>query len=66
MIRVMIVDDHDLISNAIAALLSDVPNITVIAKATTGEEAILLANQCKPNVILMDIQLPGISGIAAT
>ncbi len=66
MIRVMIVDDHDLISNAIAALLSDVPNITVIAKATTGEEAVLLAKQHNPHVILMDIQLPGISGIAAT
>lgn len=65
MITIMIVDDHDLISNAIAALLSDAPDMTVIAKAKTGEEAILLAKQHKPNVILMDIQLPGISGIAA-
>lgn len=66
MITVMIVDDHDLICNAITALLSDVPDIEVITKAKTGEEAVLLAKQHKPNVILMDIQMPGISGIAAT
>jgi two-component system invasion response regulator UvrY len=66
MIRVMIVDDQDLISSAITALLSDAPNIEVVAEARTGEEAILLAKQHKPNVILMDIRMPGISGIAAT
>ena len=66
MIKVMIVDDHDLIRSAITALLSDVPNIEVIAKASTGEEAILLAKQHKPNVVLMDIRMPGISGIFAT
>ncbi len=66
MIRVMIADDHDLISDAITALLSDAPNIEVIASARTGEEAILLAKQHKPNVILMDILMPGIGGIFAT
>jgi two-component system invasion response regulator UvrY len=66
MIRVMVVDDQDLISSAITALLSDAPNIDVVAEARTGEEAILLAKQHKPNVILMDIRMPGISGIAAT
>lgn len=66
MISVMIVDDHDLINSALTALLSDVPNIEVIAKASSGEEAILLAKQHKPNVILMDIRMPGISGITAT
>src|SRR5580704_14471640 len=66
MIQVMIVDDHDLISNAITALLSDVPNIEVIAKSSSGEEAIILAKQHKPNVILMDILMPGIGGIFAT
>ncbi|HEV2524140.1 MAG TPA: response regulator transcription factor [Gammaproteobacteria bacterium] len=66
MIRVMIVDDQDLVSSAITALLSDTPNIEVIAKASSGEEAILLAKQHKPNVILMDIRMPGISGIFAT
>ena len=66
MIRVMAVDDHDLIRSAITALLSDVPNIAVIASARTGEEAILLAKQHKPHVILMDIRMPGLGGIFAT
>ncbi|HEV2524579.1 MAG TPA: response regulator [Gammaproteobacteria bacterium] len=66
MIKIMIVDDHNLIRNGIALLLSDQPNIEVIATAKTGEEAILLAKKHKPNVILMDIRMPGIGGIAAT
>jgi two-component system invasion response regulator UvrY len=66
MIKVMVVDDHELIRSGIAALLSDLPNIEVIATAGSGEEAILLAKQHKPNVILMDVRMPGIGGIAAT
>ena len=66
MIKVMIVDDHNLIRDGIAALLLGLPNIEVIAKASTGEEAILLAKKHNPNVILMDIRMPGIGGIAAT
>lgn len=66
MIKIIIVDDHNLIRNGITALLSDLPNIEVIATASTGEEAILLAKKHKPNVILMDIRMPGIGGIAAT
>jgi len=63
----MVVDDHNLIiRSAITALLSDVLNIEVVAQARTGEEAIVLAKEHKPNVILMDIQMPGISGILAT
>lgn len=62
----MIVDDHNLICDAITALLSDIPEIEVIAKAKTGEDAIRLAKQHKPHVIFMDIQMPGISGILAT
>jgi len=66
MIKVMVVDDHELIRSGIRALLSDLPNIEVIATAASGEEAILLAKQQKPNVILMDVRMPGIGGIAAT
>ncbi|HEV2523665.1 MAG TPA: response regulator [Gammaproteobacteria bacterium] len=66
MIKVMVVDDHELIRSGIRALLSDLPNIEVIATAGSGEEAILLAKQQKPNVILMDVRMPGIGGIAAT
>jgi len=66
MIKVMVIDDHELIRSGITALLSDLPNIEVIATAGSGEEAILLAKQHKPNVILMDVRMPGIGGIAAT
>jgi two-component system invasion response regulator UvrY len=66
MITVMIVNDDKLIGNGVTALLSDLPNIEVIAKTNSGEEAILLAKKLKPNVILMDIRMPGIGGIAAT
>ncbi|HXH55094.1 MAG TPA: response regulator [Gammaproteobacteria bacterium] len=66
MIKVIVVDDHELIRSGIAALLSDLPNIEVVATASSGEEAILLAKQQKPNVILMDVRMPGIGGIAAT
>ncbi len=62
----MVVDDHELIRSGIAALLSDLSNIQVIAIATSGEEAILLAKRQKPDVIFMDIRMPGISGVAAT
>jgi CheY-like chemotaxis protein len=60
-----VVDDHHLIRDGIAALLSDMPNIQVAAFASTGEKAILLAKKHKPNVILMDIQMSAIGGIAA-
>lgn len=59
-------DDHNLILDGIASLLLGLPNIEVIAKASTGEEAILLTKKYNPNVILMDIRMPGIGGIAAT
>lgn len=61
----MIVDDHPLVSRGIAALLSGVPDIEITAFASTGEEAILLAKKHKPDIILMDIRMPGIGGIAA-
>ena len=66
MIKVMVVDDHELIRSGIAALLSDLPNIQVIATAGSGEEAILFVKQQQPHVILMDVRMPGIGGIAAT
>lgn len=65
MINVMIVDDHDLVRLGIQRLLKDVRGIEVVAEAVTGEDAVAMARQLQPNVILMDINMPGMGGIEA-
>lgn len=66
MIDVLIVDDHDLVRYGISRLLEDMPNIRVAGEAATGEEAIRLARKLKPDVILMDVLMPGVGGLEAT
>jgi DNA-binding NarL/FixJ family response regulator len=65
-IRVLIADDHPMVRGGVRALLSSVPETTVIGEATDGAEAISQALKLKPNVILMDLHMPGINGIEAT
>jgi DNA-binding NarL/FixJ family response regulator len=65
-IRIRIADDHPLFRDGMHGLLDSVPNIEVIGEATTGEEVITLAATLKPDVILMDIRMPGMNGIQAT
>lgn len=65
-LRVLIADDHPLFRNGMRALLAADPDTEVVAEATTGEEAIELAASLQPDVILMDVQMPGMSGIEAT
>src|ERR1044072_5894011 len=64
-IRVMIVDDHPLLREGVAAVLQDQPDITVIGEATRGGEAIELFRQHRPDVTLMDLRMPDMSGIEA-
>lgn len=66
MITVMIVDDHDLVRAGIRSLLSGVSGIKVIAEAASGEDAIKIAKEKRPQVILMDVKMPGIGGLEAT
>lgn len=67
MINVLLVDDHVLIRKGIALLLGNCPDITVVGEASGGEEAIQLAYQTEPHVILMDISIPnGLDGVTAT
>jgi two-component system invasion response regulator UvrY len=66
MIDVMLVDDHDLVRKGIRRLLDDTHGIRVIAEATDGEQAISQVRKQKPDVILMDISMPGIGGLEAT
>jgi two-component system invasion response regulator UvrY len=65
-IKVLLVDDHDLVRLGIRRLLSDVKDIEVIGEAKSGEEAITMTKQLKPDVILMDVKMPGIGGLEAT
>jgi two-component system invasion response regulator UvrY len=66
MINVMLVDDHGLVRDGIKRLLNDVDGITVVAEAETGEQAIRQVRHSPPDVILMDISMPGIGGLEAT
>jgi two-component system invasion response regulator UvrY len=66
MINVMLVDDHGLVRTGIKRLLKDVSGIEVVAEAESGEQAIRQVRKEKPDVILMDISMPGIGGLEAT
>ncbi|HEX6484726.1 MAG TPA: protein kinase [Ktedonobacteraceae bacterium] len=64
--RILIADDHPLFRNGMRTLLSSVPDMEVIGVATNGDETVTMASELQPHVILMDLQMPGISGIEAT
>jgi DNA-binding NarL/FixJ family response regulator len=66
MIRVLIVDDHRLIRIGLAKLLADAKGIALVGEADCGERALSLVREVKPNVILMDLRMPGIGGLEAT
>jgi two-component system, NarL family, invasion response regulator UvrY len=66
LITVLIVDDHSLIRDGIKRMLNDVPGIKVVGEAENGRVAITLAKQLRPDVILMDIQMPEVDGMVAT
>lgn len=66
MIRVLIVDDHVLVRTGIERILADAEGIEVIGQAVDGEEAIRLTRELSPNVVLMDVKMPGIGGVEAT
>jgi DNA-binding NarL/FixJ family response regulator len=65
-IRVLVVDDHPLFREGVVSLLERVRDVELVGEAGTGEEAIRLAVELSPEVILMDLQMPGIGGIEAT
>lgn len=65
-IRILIADDHALFREGLGALFLSVPDTEVVGEAATGEEAVARAADLQPDVVLMDIQMPGINGIEAT
>ena len=66
MIRLLIADDHPVVRAGLAGLLSDEPGFDVVAEASDGDEAVRLANATQPDVVLMDLRMPGVDGVAAT
>ena len=66
MIKVLIVDDHDLIRAGIRHMLADADGIEVIGEADSGEQGIEMVRELSPDVVLMDLQMPGIGGLEAT
>lgn len=65
-IRVLLVDDHALVRAGVHRILDDVADIQVVAEAGTGEQALELAKQHNPAVVVMDANMPGIGGLEAT
>ena len=65
-VRVLIADDHPLFRDGLAALLRASPGTELVGAAVTGTEAVELARQLQPDVVLMDLRLPGLNGIEAT
>ena len=66
MIRVLIVDDHAIVRKGIRALLSESGGFEIVAEASDGQEALLAVAATQPDVILMDLLMPGMDGIEAT
>lgn len=65
-IRVLIADDHPLFRDGLRVMLEAADGFEVVGEATTGEEAVALAASLRPDVVLMDIAMPGVNGIEAT
>jgi len=66
MTRVLIVDDHPVFRDGLAGLLATLPEVEIVGMAGTAEEALAAVSQAAPDVVLMDINLPGASGVEAT
>src|SRR5499427_2152996 len=65
-ISVLLVDDHGLVRKGFRRMLEDDPAIRVVGEATNGQEAIRMAQELRPRVIVMDMAMPGLDGVQAT
>lgn len=65
MITIVLIDDHDLVRIGIKKMLQDIQGIKVVGEARNGEEGLKIIREHKPNVILMDVKMPGIGGLEA-
>lgn len=65
-LQVLLADDHPMFREGLAAVLSTDPRIEIVAEASTGEAAVALASSHQPDVVVMDVNMPGLDGIEAT
>ncbi|MGH2353507.1 MAG: response regulator [Chloroflexota bacterium] len=65
-VQILVADDHHLVIEGVRAVLSTDPRLQVVGEARTGQEAVGCAQRLRPDVVLMDVRMPGMDGIAAT
>lgn len=65
-VNILIVDDHDLMRMGLSRILQDVEGFSVVGQAKSGEEALRMSRELTPDIILMDVKMPGIGGVEAT
>ncbi|MBD3584428.1 UvrY/SirA/GacA family response regulator transcription factor [Salinimonas sp. HHU 13199] len=66
MIKIILVDDHELVRTGIRRILDDVKDFSVVSEASSGEDAVALCRRNAPDVVLMDVNMPGMGGLEAT
>ncbi|MBM3838136.1 MAG: response regulator transcription factor [Verrucomicrobia bacterium] len=65
-IRILIVDDHWVVRTGLRSMIDSQPDMAVVAEATNGQEAVQLFREHRPDIVLMDLRMPGLSGVEAT
>src|SRR5947209_4556713 len=65
-LRVLVVDDHAVYRRGMRTLLTTIPGIEIVGEASTGHDAVTLAGELRPDVAIMDLNMPGLTGIEAT
>ncbi|MBY8873854.1 response regulator transcription factor [Micromonospora sp. PLK6-60] len=66
MISILLVDDHPVVRAGVAGMLDGEPDLAVVGEAASGAEAVTAARALRPDVVLMDLRMPGLDGVAAT